>query len=200
MVAPTIDITIQRGKTFEYAFMYADDALVYKPIAALVSAAPARLSVVSHGIPSGWPVTVAGVKSPAELNTEDGEYRFATFVDSNTIEFNALDLTGTKAFSASGNVIYNQPVDLTGWTARATVRDRVGGTELLRWSSAPVAGDHPITVDTDLSAFIVKLDAATTAALTWTKGVWEMEAVDPDGKVYPVVAISKATVGAEVVI
>lgn len=199
MTAPVIDLTIERGKTFEYAFLYAEDALLYKPITAIASKAPVRLTVPAHGLPDGWVVDVAGVKTPIELNSGEDGPRFIRVVDADTLEFNALDGTLWKPFAGGGNVVANQPSDLTGWVARGTVRDKVGGEVLFSWHSDP-ADPAPglITVDIARSSFIVTIDAATSAALPWSRGVWELEAVAPDGKVYPVVAISKITVSGEV--
>lgn len=201
MTAPCIDLPIVRGKTFEYAFLYADDLLIYKPITGMPSAAPVRLTVPNHGIPEGWPVAVSGVRQPRELNTEAGALLFARVLDDSTIELNTVDAATLRPFVVSGSVVFNTPVDLTGWTARATVRERVGGQELLRWSTdTQDAGAQLITIDVAHSAFILHIDAATTAALPWSRGVWEMEAIDPQGGVYPVVGVSKISVSTEVVI
>lgn len=201
MTAPTIDLTIDRGKTFEYAFLYAEDELVYKPITALVNVAPVRITVPAHGLPDGWVVDVAGVKTPYELNTGEDGPRFIRVVDVDTLEFNALDGTLWKAYAGVGNVIASKPVDLTGWSARAAVRDKAGGTLLFTWHSDPTQNpDGAITVDVAHSSFTLSMDAAKTAALPWSRGVWELEAIAPDGKVYPVVGISRITVSDEVVI
>lgn len=201
MTAPVIDLSIERGKTFEYAFLYAEDDLIYRPITAIASTAPLRLTVPSHGLPDGWVVDIAGVRAPLELNTGEDGPRFVRVVDANTLELNALDATLWRAFGGTGNVVANKPSDLTGWSARAAVRDRVGGTLLYSWHSDPLqAADGAITVDTARSCFVLVIAATVTAALPWSKGVWEMEAIAPDGKVYPVVAISKIAVSGEVVI
>lgn len=200
-MAPEIDITITRGKTFEFGYLYADDELVYKPITAMPSTAPVRLTVAGHGVPEGWPVQVKCVKAPTELNSAEGEYQFAKVVDANTLELNALNAHCWKSFSGSGLVVYSKPAALTGWKVRAKIRDKVGGTVLFTWASdpaeSPSAGGSAV-VDVALSAFVLGMTAATAAAITWTKGVYEVEAIDPAGAVYPVTAISAVTVASEV--
>ena len=79
-MAPEIPITIQRGKTFEFGFLYAEDELLYLQIVGMPSKAPVRLTVPGHGVPDGWPVQVTCVKAPAELNTPDDESRLAKVV------------------------------------------------------------------------------------------------------------------------
>lgn len=198
-MAPEIDITITRGKTFEFGYLYADDDLVYKPITAMPSTAPVRLTVVGHGVPEGWPVQVSCVKAPTELNNAEGDYYFAKVIDVDTLELNSVNAHCLKAFSGSGLVVYSKPVDLTGWSCRAQVRDKVGGVVLFSWHSDPLqAPDGEIEVDIARGQFVLHIDAATAAALTWSRGVYDAEAIAPGGEVYPLTAISSVSVSDEV--
>lgn len=198
-MAEQIDIVITRGKTFEFGYLYADDELVYKPITAMPSTAPVRLTVVGHGIPDGWPVQVKCVKAPAELNSADDDYHFVKVVDVDTIELNAMNAHCWKAFSGSGLVVLSKPVDLTGWSCRGQVRDKIGGTVLFSWHSDPLElPDGEIIVDVARGAFVLTMDAATAEALTWKKGVYDLEAIAPTGEVYPLTAISQVLVTDEV--
>ncbi len=198
MSSPEIALSVARGKTFEFAFLYAEESLVYKPILAVASLAPLRLTVPNHGLPSQWPVRISGVSAPVEMNQTDLIY--ATAIDPDTVELNTVDGSGWAAFEVSGNLVFNKPVDLTGWSARAAAKDRVGGTLLLSWHSNPAeTPDGVIEVDEARSAFVVTLSANKTAALDWQKGVWELEAIDPQNKVWSVVAVSRITVIGEVV-
>lgn len=198
-MASEIDITITRGKTFEFAFLYAEDDLLYLPISGMPSKAPCRLTIAGHGIPDGWPVQVQGCKTPVELNTQDGESLIAKVIDANTIEFNSINASAWKALSGAGVVVLNKPLDLTGWQCRAQVRDKVGGTVLFTWHSDPGEGaDGVIEVDLARSTFVLKMDAATAAALEWKRGKYDVEAIAPGGEVYALTAISNITVADEV--
>lgn len=198
-MAEQIDITIIRGKTFEFGFLYAEDELLYLPIVGMPSKAPVRLTVPGHGVPDGWPVQVTCVKAPAELNTPDDESQLAKVVDANTIELNALNAHCWKAFSGSGVLVLNKPMDLTGWHCRAQVRDKPGGTVLFTWHSDPgESPDGEIEVYLAHSAFVLKMDAATAAALEWRRGKYDVEAIAPGGEVYPLTAISDIEVADEV--
>jgi hypothetical protein len=199
MSAPEIPITIQRGKTFEFGFLYAEDELLYLPITGMPSKAPVRLTVEGHGVPDGWPVRVTCVKAPAELNTPDDESQIAKLVDADTVELNALNAHCWKAFSGSGLLVLNKPMDLTGWHCRAQVRDRVGGQLLFSWHSDPgEARDGEAFVDVANSRVVLRVDPETAAGLAWKRGVYDVEALAPSGDVYPVVAISRVTVADEV--
>ncbi|WP_167360407.1 hypothetical protein [Pseudomonas anguilliseptica] len=165
------------------------------------SKAPVRLGSATHGIPDGWPVRIESVSSPAELNTPEGESIAAKRVDADTIELNSENGSTWRSLSAGGVLVFNTPVELAGWQARAAVRDRVGGTLQFTWdSNALNTPDALITVDLAAHAFVLHMSADQAAALTWSKGVWELEAIDPTGRVYQVIGVSKVMVSSEVVI
>ena len=208
-MAPEIPITITRGKTFEFGFLYADDEPRQVLITSMPSKVPLRLTVVGHGLPDGWPFWVSCVKSPAELNSgvesDDAnevmgaEPYFVKVVDQDTIEVPGVVAACWKAFSGPGVLITRPPVDLTGWQCRAQVRDKVGGQVLFSWHSDPAENpDGEAVVDVALSIFFLKMDAATAQALTWKKGVYDFEAIAPGGEVYPLTAISTITIDDEV--
>lgn len=199
MGAPVVDITIVKGKTFEYMYRYADQELVYLPITAMPSTAPVRLTVANHGIPDGWPISIEGVRQPEELNTGDGDFYIASVDGTSTVELNAVRSDNWRSFITSGSVIFNRPFDLTGCSARMQIRDRVDGNVLLSLSSDDTADrDGVIEIDNSLSALIVRLTPATTAAITWRAGVYDLELITPGGDVYPITAISKVKIGDEV--
>jgi hypothetical protein len=199
MGAPVVDINIVKGKTFEFMYRYADHDLVYKPILAMPSTAPVRLAISDHGIPDGWPIRIEGVRQPYELNSDDDAYYIATAIDPSTIELNMVRADGWRPYTSGGSVIFNNPFDLTGCSARMQIRDRVDGTILLTLNSDPsTAPDGEIEVDFNLAGLIVRLSPAVTAGITWLRGVYDLELITPDGNVYPVTDVSKVTIGAEV--
>lgn len=208
-MAEQIDITITRGKTFEFGFLYADDEPRQVLITGMPSKVPLRLTVVGHGLPDGWPFWVSCVKSPAELNTAvesddavevmSAEPYFVKVVDVDTIEVPGVIASCWKAFSGPGVLLTLPPIDLTGWQCRAQVRGKVGGDVLFSWHSDPAENpDGEAVVDVALSTFFLKMDAATAQLLPWRKGVYDFEAIAPGGEVYPLTAISSITVEDEV--
>ncbi|MFK3971122.1 hypothetical protein ACI2KS_10385 [Pseudomonas sp. NPDC087358] len=199
MGAPVVDINIVKGKTFEFMYRYADQELAYLPISGMPSTAPVRLTVVNHGIPDGWPISIEGVKQPEELNTGDGDVYIASVVTSSVIELNSVRSDNWRAYIPSGSVIFNRPFDLTGCSARMQIRDRVDGKILLTLNSdSSTEPDGIIEIDTSLAALVVRLTPAVTTAITWRQGVYDLELITPSGDVYPVTAISKVRIGDEV--
>jgi hypothetical protein len=67
------------------------------------------------------------------------------------------------------------PVNLTGCTGTAKVKDKIGGTVLATFTvTFPNAA---------LGEVLLHLDASVTSALSFTKGVWDIFIAFPSGKV-----------------
>lgn len=201
MSGSTYPLRLVRGKTCEQALLYSGSRLVYRPITAVLSLAPLRLTVPLHGCPENWPIRVQGVTAPTELNTPQNQAWQATVVDANTLEINSLDGSLWSAYVPSGHVVFQEPVDLTGWKARMQIRTKAGGTVLLTLSSDPADNaEGEIEIDVPGSALVIKLSAAQTAALSWNGGVYDLEGIRPDGAVVSILAPSTVVVGQEVTV
>ena len=202
MSAPEIPITIYRGETFEFGIMYAEDEFVspYPEITGMPQVAPVRLTVPNHGVPDGWPVRVACVKSPAEVNTsEEDNWVYPKVIDADTLELNDVNAHCWRPFSGTGVLIVNKPADITGWRCRAQVRTKPGGDLLHTWDSDPAQNpDSLVIVDVALSQFVLTMTAEQSEALAWSKGFYEAEVIAPGGQVYKLTAISPIEVTREV--
>lgn len=64
--------------------------------------------------------------------------------------------------------------NLTGWTARMTIKDSKGGTTLLSLTTS----NSRITLGGSAGTVTLTITAADTAALTWTRGVYDLELVN----------------------
>lgn len=194
MTSQTHDITLAKGKTFSLQLSYAEDELIYKPITAIATLAPARLTVTAHGLPNRWPVRTESAIAPTELNMAPGSWRLGTRFDANTVELNDLNLTSAKAFAGPAVLVYQKPADMTGWKLRMQIRDLTTNALLLDASSDVAdSADGTITIDVANSAFVVTFSAALTAAVTWTKAGYDIEAILPDTSVVSIIGPSKIT-------
>lgn len=72
------------------------------------------------------------------------------------------------------------PVDLTGCTARAQFRSEIESTEVLLELTTE---NGRIQLGGPAGTIRILLDAATTAAITWESGVYDLEIVFADGHV-----------------
>lgn len=180
-MASTKDLTIPQGRTFSLALRWETAPVIYKAITGIAQTAPVRITVPAHGIPDGWRVAITNVKGMTAINADankinDRDYHQATVIDANTIEINDINASGFKEYVSGGYVQFNTPTNLVGFTARMSIKNKVGGTELLSLTTT----NNRITIDAAARVIALTISAEDTAALTWTSGVYDLEMVSGD--------------------
>lgn len=192
----TIDLQILQGKTFEFAFRWADPIKLYKPITGATATAPVVLTVPGHGLSDGWPFEVQSVKTPPELNTQPGQFYLAKVLTPDSLELNDVNGIGFKAFGGAGTIVFYTPADLTGLAARFAIRRTPGDADALLTGSTT---DGRVVIDIPTSTISIVIGADVTATLDWNKALYDLELYDPADLtvVYPV-ASGRVTVTAEV--
>lgn len=178
------NLDLRQGETYSLVVRWGDRPYVYKAISAIAATAPLRLSAAAHGVPNGWPVAVISTMGTFGLNAANwppagADWHDATVVDTGTIVLDDVNTDVLRNYVASGYVVYETPVDLAGYSARAKMKDRLGGSTLLTLTSD--AGD--ILIDNVLKTITLNISAIATAALTWQRGVYDLEVVSPSGVV-----------------
>jgi hypothetical protein len=113
----------------------------------------------------------------ASTPPKDSEYVVATVLTADTLELNTVNAAEYKAYTSGGYVQYNTPQDLTGYIARMSIKDKVGGTELMSLTTTNLR----ILIDNATKTIKLDIDAADTAAITWKKGVYDLEMESPAG-------------------
>lgn len=191
------NLSIQQGATFGQVLNWATGPVIYKPISAITKAAPAVISSTAHGIPPNWLVAVVSVLGMAQINAansppKQSDFVPATVVDANTISLDSVNAAGYSAYQSGGYLQFLSPVDLTGFTARMSIKDKVGGTELLRLTTE----NSRIAIDATNKTITLTIDAVTTQAITWTRGVFDLEMVSPAGVVDTILSGSVTVVPA----
>lgn len=195
MAAVKKDFEILIGSTWEYVIRWGTTPIVRKPITNIdLSLGAPRLSVSSHGLFEGWGVAVYGVKSPRQINAvnnppEGSDYHSATVIDTGTIELNdvtPVDENGQEwpAYTSGGFIQYDTPVDLTGYTARMSIKDKIGGAVLHSLTTE----NGGIVIDPAAKTILLSIPAATTEDFTWSRGVYDLEMVSSAGKVTRIIS------------
>jgi hypothetical protein len=150
------DLEICKGKTFEQVFAWESDQVVYKPITGITKAAPPVITCVGHGLVLNWRGAIASVKTMTQINALNSppkakDYHVVTPIgaDAFSIPINALSF-GT--YGGSGTLIYNAPVDLDGFTARMSIKDKVtptSGQTANLWTASTVIAEGKFVVIAD---------------------------------------------------
>jgi len=182
-------LTIEQGRTFRFPIRWESEVFGYAAISAISASAPCLVTTTQpHGIPEGWRAAVVSARGMVEINAlqsppADDEFRRSTVRSTTQIEFNDLNSADFTAYVSGGYLQFRLPVDLTGYTARMSVKDKIGGTVLLSLSST----DGSITLDNTTKTITLKLTATATAAYTWKSGVYDLEVVSPTGDVFALI-------------
>lgn len=203
-MAANKDLTIQQGKTFTLALRWETDPIVRKAITGVSFAGGSpRITAVGHGAPDGWRCTLYGIKGPKQLNAANNpprndDYHAATVLDADTVELNDINPYDTQgnewpAYVSGGFLQYNTPMDLTGYTARLAVKDKIGGTVLLSLTTE----NNGIVIDNAKKTITLTVEATATDDFTWTRGVYDLELISPTGVVTALIS-GKVSVTKEV--
>lgn len=169
-----------KGSSFRRVIRWEAEPLIAKTITGITQAAGAVVTAASHGVPDGWRVAVVSAGGMRQINAKEyppleDEFTPATVLTSNTVRLNNVNSLGYTAYTSGGALVYYTPVDMASYTARMTIRDRIGGTSLLALTSS--AG---ITIDNTAKTITVDITAAQTAAMTFSEGVYDLEMVSAD--------------------
>lgn len=170
-----VPLQIYKGKTFTKVFRWGQPTKVYKSITAATQAAPCVITATGHGLTEGWAYRIVNAKGMVELNSLDGEYYKAKVLSANTLELNDLVSTDLSAYTSGGLIVYNEPVDLSAYTARLQIRETIDATTTLVSLTSPSDG---IVVDNTAKTITVSRSAIETAAYTFESGaVYDLEMV-----------------------
>lgn len=180
-------ITVRKGATKYVTMRWEQPLIKYAVISSISQTAPMRISTATpHGMPDGWRFCVTGIKGGGSvLNARSNppkpaDHMKADVIDANTIEVNKVNATAFPAYIGGGVLQYNAPIDFTGCTARAQIRETVSSPTPLIDLTTENGG---ITIDVEKALITVVFEADATSAITAKKGVFDLEVVMSDGSV-----------------
>jgi hypothetical protein len=182
MATPTkINLKIYQGSTYIKVLRWENSTKMYSPITNISKAAPVVITASNHGIPEGWRTKITGALGMKEINTT--EYVIASEVTSNTVVVNSINSLNYTTYTGGGILEYNKPVDLSGYTARMQIREKLTSTTTL---DSLTTENGKIFLDNTKKTISIILSATTTAAYTFKTGVYSLE-LEKDGIVVPLV-------------
>lgn len=174
MSAPSkINFKMYQGSTFSEVLRWESSKKIYKTITGVTQAAPCVVTATTHGVPDGWRVKVTNVGGMVELNSAD-DYKVVTKLTADTIAFNDINSVGYKAYTTGGILEYNEPVNLTSYTARMQLRAKIDDVDPIT-EFTTVNGK--IQIDTTGYAITILVSATDTAAFTFSTALYSLELV-----------------------
>ena len=176
-----LSFKIYQGSTFNEVLRWESSKKVYKPITLITQAAPVVVTSVGHGIPNGWRAKITNVGGMTEINSTEN-YNIATVLDVDNVEFNTINSLGFKPYTSGGVIEYNEPVNLTGFTARMQIREKLDSTEVVKELTTENGG---IIIEVVNSKISLLISATDTASFTFSSAVYSLELLSSNGEVSP---------------
>lgn len=178
MTAPVkLNFKVYQGSTFSEVLRWESATKVYKTITGITKAAPVVITAVAHGMPVGWRTKITNVAGMTVINSTDS-YNTVSAVTTDTITINDINSLGYPAYTSGGVLEYNLPVDLTGFTARMQIREKITSTTTIKDLTTVNGG---ILIDNSLKTITIFMSATDTAALTFSNAVYSLELVSSGG-------------------
>jgi hypothetical protein len=175
-----VNLVIYQGSTFSEILRWESSRKVYKPITGITNAAPIVITSPLHDVPDGWRVRFTNVVGMKEINSAADTYSTAVLKTENTIEINAINSIAYAPYASGGILEYNEPINLSGYTARMQIRNKLGDTTYLLDMTTE---NGRIILNNSVKTIELKITATDTAAITWTSGVYSLELVSAGGVV-----------------
>ena len=174
-----LSLKVRQGSMFRKVLRWETEPFIYKPITAISNAAPCVLHIPGHEMLESQLFAVQNALGLVELNEKVDDltsWHRAHVVDVDHVEINRVNSIPFKPHTANTGVAkYRTVVDLAGYTARLTLKDKAGGVVLYTMSSAD---PEEITLDpaTGLVSFVFSSEASKL--WTWRKAVFELDLID----------------------
>lgn len=183
-----LNLSIRRGATVNLPIRIESDELDSVAITAITRSTPVRITATGHGLDDRWRAAVVCAGGMTEINASeypppDDELQLVTVVDANTVEFNKVSSACYRAYTSGGSLVSYAPLELSSFdSARMEVKDRAGGAQLALLTT----GVGTLEIDLVTNTLWIRLTAAESAALTFKRGVFDIELVTLAGEVTPV--------------
>jgi hypothetical protein len=180
MSAPgRLHFKIYQGSTFNEIIRWETLLKTYVTITGITKAAPVVITATAHGIPVEWRVKLGNIVGMTELNSSE-TYHQVTSTTTDTITLNAVNTLAYKSYVSGGVLEYNTPVNLSGYTARMQIHNKVDSTSSIIELTTENSG---IILDNINKTILLKMSASDTSAFNFINAVYSLELVSSAGQV-----------------
>lgn len=169
-----LNLKIIQGSTFGQVLRWESGTKVYKAINGITNSAPVVINCPAHGIPVGWRTKITNVVGMKEINSSTNEYYLVTSTTTDTVTLNSVNSLGYSAYTSGGVLEYNEPVDLTGYTARMQIRAKLDDTTVIKELTTENGG---IVINNTTKTIQLVISATDTAAFSFNSAVYSLELV-----------------------
>lgn len=173
MTSPVkLNLKIYQGSTFRQVLRWESSTKVYVPITNITKSAPVVITAANHAAPLGWRVKVVGAGGMKEINQLD--YQTVTDKTTDTVILNQINSLGFTAYTSGGVLEYNQPVSLSGYTARMQIRAKVDSDAVIHTLTTENGG---IVLDNTAKTITIVMQDEVTQTFTFKSAVYDLELI-----------------------
>lgn len=174
MVAPVkLNFKVIQGSTFTEVLRLESDEITYKPITGVTKSAPIVITAVGHSIPVGWRTKITNVGGMKELNSDEN-YHIVTSTTEDTVTINSINSLSYTSYTSGGVLAFHTPVDLSAYTARMQIRQKINSTDFVLELTTANGG---IILDNASKTITINITDEDTAQFTFTTAVYSLELV-----------------------
>lgn len=170
---------IEQGATFNPVLRYSSPDFTIIPVTAVTKSARAHVTAVAHGIVGKTKVFISGVAGMKQINSRDltriDKAYTATPVDSDHLSLD-VDSSEFSAYISGGELVYNTPVNLVGYTGLLEIRPVKGSSTILVSLTTSNGG---LTLGGAAGTIQPFISSTDTALYTWLTGVVDLELTSP---------------------
>lgn len=174
-----LNIKIYQGSTFRQVLRWESSTKVYVPITNIQRSAPMVVSVESHNVPVGWRVKFTNVQGMKEINSINDTYHIVTETTPTSLTLNQVNSLGYSQYTGGGVVEYNLPIDLSNFTGRMQIREKIDSPVIHELTTA----NGGILFDNEYKTITVFISDLSTTSFTFTNAVYNLELIDINGVV-----------------
>ena len=186
MALTKLNLTIRRGATNVIPIRVESPVWAYASISAVAQTAPLRITADAVP-PDNWRAAIMNVRSVGDFAAannppKDAELLPVTVIDSETVEFNAINGASFKAHTGGGQLAWKVPLDLAPYNGvRMDVKAKVGGEALLSFSL-----DNGLRLDNSTRAVWFEPSVEQSLVLAAKSYVFDIELLRTGGGVDPI--------------
>jgi len=173
-----LNLKIYQGSTFKQVLRWESATKVYVPITAITKSAPLVVTAPAHDIPVGWRARITNAGGMKEANLLD--YQIVTSTTTDTVTFNQVNSLSFTPYTSGGVVEYNQPVSISGLTARMQIREKLTSSAIIHELTTENGG---VVFNNTFKTITLTIPDEITTALNFVSGVYTLEFETAGGEV-----------------
>jgi len=178
-----LNYKVYQGATFQEIYRWESQTKVYASIQAISKTAPCIITTTTNSnIPQGWRFRVTGVQGMKEINTVADAFYVATEINAQQVTVNEINSAGYTTYTSGGILEYNQPVDLSIYSARMQIRETVDSTTIIHEATS---ANSQIVLNNTNKTITITIPAGVTQNFTFETAVYSVELFEATGRVIP---------------